>query len=478
MKKVIVIGAGVSGLSAAICLLRAGISCEIYEKNAFVGGNLTAWEREGCTIDNCIHWLTGTREGNSLNRLWKELGVLGEDVRVQRRDALYESEYGGERIAWLSSPMETKRRMIALSPNDRRRIRRLLNTVHALEALGNEGGRYRRTALFWHLPSLWYYKRKTLAEVAETFRHPLLKLTLTDYIGGEFCALSLLLAYAAYASGNGSIPEGGSPAAAKRMQETALGLGCKIHVNRAVSRILYRQGRACGIVTGDGKEIAADYVIAACDPSFTFGELLPEGMMPRAYRRRAESTKAPVFSAVQAAFVCDSEAVEFFGTRIIPSPALSLRGGERLAVREFSHEKGFAPKGKTVLQTLVFLTEAEALEWISLAKMPARYRQKKEETAGVMQRAIEAAMPALAESLTLLDVWTPATYHRYFHARAGAFLSYAMTPRAPWRPLPSRIPSLRAFSVASQWRQSPGGLPMAATSGKRAAEDAVRFLGK
>jgi len=231
-----------------------------------------------------------------------------------------------------------------------------------------------------------------------------------------------------------------------------------------------------GIVTERGEEIGADYVIAACDPSFTFGELLPEGLMPWRWKRRAENVKTPVFSALHTAFVCDRASIEPFGTRIISAPALSVRGGERLAIREFSHEEGFAPSGKTVLQTLTFLTEEESREWIALSREPEKYRKKKEEIGALCASAILDAMPALRDSLTLLDVWTPATYRRYFNARSGAFLSYAMTPQAPLGTLPSRISTLKGLSVASQWQASPGGLPMAAEAGKRAAEDAIAYL--
>ena len=39
-KKVVIIGAGVSGLSAGIYALQAGYSVEIYEKNKIPGGDI------------------------------------------------------------------------------------------------------------------------------------------------------------------------------------------------------------------------------------------------------------------------------------------------------------------------------------------------------------------------------------------------------------------------------------------------------
>ena len=46
------------------------------------------------------------------------------------------------------------------------------------------------------------------------------------------------------------------------------------------------------------------------------------------------------------------------------------------------------------------------------------------------------------------------------------------------RSLSTKIPHLRACSLATQWLAAPGGLPTAAMAGQRAAEDAIRALCK
>lgn len=51
MKKVLVIGAGIGGLSAAIRLQIAGYEVEIYEKNAVPGGKMHRLEFDGHSFD-------------------------------------------------------------------------------------------------------------------------------------------------------------------------------------------------------------------------------------------------------------------------------------------------------------------------------------------------------------------------------------------------------------------------------------------
>ena len=50
-KKVIVIGAGLGGLSAAISLRQSGYDVEIFEKNDKIGGKLNALKQQGYTFD-------------------------------------------------------------------------------------------------------------------------------------------------------------------------------------------------------------------------------------------------------------------------------------------------------------------------------------------------------------------------------------------------------------------------------------------
>ena len=63
-KKVIIIGAGIAGLSAASYLQRNGYDTEIFEAHSLPGGLCTSWKRGDYTFDYCIHWLMGTKKGD------------------------------------------------------------------------------------------------------------------------------------------------------------------------------------------------------------------------------------------------------------------------------------------------------------------------------------------------------------------------------------------------------------------------------
>ena len=70
MKKIVIIGGGVSGLTAGILAQKNGFESIILEKHHTMGGECTGWDRQGYHIDGCIHWLVGTKEGTPIRRLW------------------------------------------------------------------------------------------------------------------------------------------------------------------------------------------------------------------------------------------------------------------------------------------------------------------------------------------------------------------------------------------------------------------------
>lgn len=475
MSKILITGGGVAGLSAGIFALGRGFDCEIFEKNAYPGGNLTGWKRNGCMIDNCIHWLTGSADGNSLNDIWRETGLLGKDTKLFRSDNFYVSKLGENEVGLSADPETTRWNFIRLSPVDTHEINRFTDTAKCFAAVsGTKKATQKAAAFAPHLSDILYYYRHSLYEVADRFSHPLLRKIFTDYIGGEFSAIMLVAAYGAFISGNGSVPYGGSAQAAKRMEERFVSLGGVFHRSAPVSKIITRGNVACGIILEDGSTVYGDYVICATDPDVTFGKLLPRTYMPRYLADMYNDPKTPVFSSIHAAFVCDSEALGKFGTKIIPCRPLSSRNDGRLAVREFSHEPEYAPDGKTVIQCLVFQNEQESREWISAEK--SEYEAKKSRAADTMLDALLSEFPALKDSIKLIDFWTPRTYSTYHGAYAGAYMSFVTLPSFSLRKLPPRIPKLKNVSLATQWQRPPGGLPNAAVAGKESAEFACAFL--
>ena len=99
MKNVVVVGAGISGLSAGIYAARSGFDVTILEQHNTFGGLSTGWSRKGYFFEGGMHWLTGSSPKMPLHRLWKETGALQQNNPIENRDPLYTVYDGKEQVS-------------------------------------------------------------------------------------------------------------------------------------------------------------------------------------------------------------------------------------------------------------------------------------------------------------------------------------------------------------------------------------------
>lgn len=71
----IVVGAGVSGMTSALILARAGYSVALVEKNPRTGAVIRGFRRHGLQIDTGFHYAGGLEPGGALNRFFRYLGL-------------------------------------------------------------------------------------------------------------------------------------------------------------------------------------------------------------------------------------------------------------------------------------------------------------------------------------------------------------------------------------------------------------------
>lgn len=477
MANVLIIGGGVAGLSAGIYARMAGHSATVCEKHIIPGGNLTGWNRGGYHIDNCIHWLTGTNENSSLYSMWCDLGVLGNGIKIIQGNSLITCERGGVRVSLPPSLDELRRQMLSVSPEDAEEIERFCNAVELIMAADktagencDEGFNLRRVCRGIS-PALKYFSLTT-GQLAKRFKNPALRCFITGFWGNDFGAFALLFVYATYCGRNGGLPEGGSLKAAERMAEKFKSLGGKLCLGREAERVICEGGRAKSVIFKDGSLESADYIILTTDAAVTFGKLL-DRPMPKKLQKLYDNPKLRRFSAYHAAFACDLADLPFEGDLIfdVPKEYVKTLGTEQLIVREFSHEPSYAPEGKNILQTLTFCFDGDCEEFIRLRKEDKEaYKKKKAELAALLQRLIEEHCPTLKGKLTLIDSWTPASYERFIGSEVGSFMSFAIPEKFVPIPLDGGVEGIDNLFIATQWQQSPGGLPISARMGKAAVE--------
>lgn len=471
MANIAIIGGGVAGLSAGIYAQMNGHRATIYERHFKAGGNLTGWDRNGYHIDNCIHWLTGTNPVTKLYRTWKDLGALG-DVEMYRAEKLYTFEKDGQHISLCRDLEQMKQDMLAIAPEDKKEILPFVKAIRASRWVygitgKNNTGKSNLAQKLLSIPALARYYGMTTGQLAQRFSHPVLRGFIESFMTTEFSALALIIVFGTFCGANGDIPVGASSAMATRMTERFVHLGGTLHLKKGVARINTRNGQADSVTLEDGSTVEADYVIIATDPSVAFGKLLDRHLMPKSLKKQYKDPKMQRFSSYHCAFSCDSAELPFEHEIILEIPEKykqELRA-DYVMLREFSYEQSFAPKGKNLLQTMTYCFEDDACSFIRLSKDKAAYRQTKGRIAQITQQIILEKFPVLQEKLQCLDVWTPATYHKYVGTEVGSFMSFILPPgKAPLR-LSNRVKGLKNVVLASQWLQAPGGLPIAAEAG-------------
>ncbi len=472
MAKVLIVGGGVAGLSTGIYALLDGHEVTVCERHKVAGGNLTGWDRGEYHIDNCIHWLTGTNPTTSQYQIWQTLGALGE-TDVYRAESLYTFELDGKTLSLKRDLLALEEDMLAISPEDKKEIKRFVSAIKCVQGIckikgAGQEGRVNLLATAARMPTLARYLHMSIGELSRRFTHPLLRGFLRRFIGTTFTALALIAVFATFCGDNGDLPQGGSYQMAERMVARFKSLGGRLLTGKKATGIQVVNGKATAVTFAGGERMEAEYIVCATD-LFTAYRLMQKPLPKWANVQLNEGLR---FSSVHAAFSCPIAALPFRGEYLL---ALSKKeqlifGADTLVVREFSHEPSFAPTGQTVLQTLTFCKEESAKGWVRLRKDKAAYLAKKEEIVEETSRLLVKKFPSLEGKIQLLDVWTPASYERYYGEETGAYMSFIL----PKGRLPvgkdCRVKGVKNVWIASQWLRAPGGLPTAASMGKRVAK--------
>lgn len=85
MKKIIIIGSGLGGLSCGVILSRAGYNVTVLEQGAQVGGCLQCFSRRGGKFETGMHFIGSASEGQTLDRLLSFIEVK-PDVTLSQLD--------------------------------------------------------------------------------------------------------------------------------------------------------------------------------------------------------------------------------------------------------------------------------------------------------------------------------------------------------------------------------------------------------
>lgn len=481
-KKVVIVGGGLSGLTAGFYLLKYGFDVEIVEKNATLGGLCTGWVRKGSYIDGCIHWLTESNHGE-LYSVMREIGVLADDVPVAHLEAYSQAVTPSATVNFYLDADRLQQELERFAtPNDLPKVRQLVDYIRRCRRnLITAGNPYHMWGLidsikfiFRIIPLLKVLKRGstiTIDEFADSLESPELRFAFKNtFVPGLYSVFSFANTMGGICDHNSGIPLGGSKAFAYRLVESYKKQGGAIRTNSPVSQILLKGDVATGILLQNGEVINADYVVPACDVHYTQSVLLNDAF-PIAQLKEAEVQKDiyPSFSLFMISFRTKADVSNLNVNRYVACEKFKVLDSEYecIYLKHFGYDKSLENDGYTVVQAILECSENgfNALEAMSREG----YKSFKDHLATQVTGVIANAVGHEYGELELLDVCTPLTFTHWVNAYKGTFMAHILSKHNRQYILRNDILPLRNVALAGHWMMMPGGVPIAILQGKFAA---------
>ena len=480
MKKIIIIGGGIAGLSAGIYAQKAGFESVIYEKHIISGGECTGWDRKGYHIDGCIHWLMGTKEGTKLNNLWKEVGAL-ENIEIHQSESFAVAKYDDKTVVLHRDLDKLKSHLIEVSPEDAMEIEKLSEYIKAYYAfeppIDKPIDLMNPIELIKFISSMRESGKVSkelgkisLLEYTKRFKSPAIREAFKSIIPETYSAYVLPFTLGTFVSGNGGRPKGGSLALAKRMEEKYKSLGGKIIFRKEAEEILVDGNNAKGVLFNDGTKEYADYIIPTTDINITFKKLLKDKYKNNKFEMKYKDNESyPLQQGVLVSLGVDADLSSYPEGYVFQTEGFRFENENMnmLSIKHYSYEPSFAPEGKSII---IVYFNANYDWWKEKYNNYDQYKAEKLRLAEDIIKGIEEHFPELTGKIETIDVSTPITNERYCGAYKGSYMSFGVTPKGKQYMHNGKIKGIKNLYLAGQWLMSSGGLPVAAVTGKWAIQ--------
>jgi phytoene dehydrogenase-like protein len=476
-KSVIIVGAGIAGLSAGIYGQMNGYKTQIYEMGIKPGGLCTAWERKGYVIDGCLHWLVGSSPQSSYHHLWQEVGALKDQQIINLDQFMRIETSSGKTITFYTDIDKLEEHLKEFAPEDSEVIAEFCKSVRRFAHLDLPADKapelystIDKAKMAFEMASYMgdfqKWGKQTIQEFASRFKNQDLQQAWLMVWTAGFSVLFLIYTLAWMTAKNAGYLIGGSLQLALAMEKRYYDLGGKINYKSGVEKILVENGRACGVKLANGNEYKADYVISAADGHSTIYEML-EGKF-------TDSTidsyyKMPIFQplvymglGINRPFADLPQLISGLVFPLEKPITIGDQNTQNLGVRIINYDPTMAASGKT---TLLVCFESRFQYWAELRQNPAAYRAEKERIAVAVVSALNKRFPGLAKEVEMWDVATPVTFYRYTGNWQGSFEGFLITPQNMRLQIKKTLPGLHNFYMAGQWVQPGGGLPSALITG-------------
>jgi phytoene dehydrogenase-like protein len=492
-KSIIIIGAGLTGLSAGCYGQMNGYRTSIFEMHDKAGGVCTGWKRKGYTIDGAMNWLVGTSPENAFYHIWEELGAT-QDWKIFNHDQYLRIEdKDGKAFTLYCDADRLEQYLMELAPEDKDVIQEFAQGVRSFSRMympvdkpSELYGLFDKIKMVKMLPFLRLLQKwgkVSVQDFAKRFKNPYLREILPRVLVGGLSLSTWFMVLAWQHQKAAGYPIGGALPFVNSIERRYLSLGGKIHCNARVEKILVENDKAVGIKLADGTEHRGDFVISAADGRTTIFDMLGGKYIDDTIKSLYDHPKLfppLVYIALGVARSFDDVQPSIGGLAYPLDKPTVVAGKEEkdMNVRVYNFDPTLSPAGKNVL-IVQFNTEYEY--WKKLSQEPERYKAEKDRIADQVIAGLNQRFPGIAAQIEMRDVATPVTWERYTGNWQGSYEGWMFSSASFTSSMSKTLPGLDNFYMAGQWVNPGGGMPTAAMSGRNTIQitckkDKKRFI--
>ncbi len=483
---VVVIGAGIGGLSAAAVLAKQGQRVLTIEQRDVAGGYAHAFRRGPYTFDPAVHVFPQGHDHALPAALLSWLGV-GDQVRMIPFQHNYAAVYPDLTLTvplGFDACVETHQRLFPDEADAIARFFGLCRTVHRQAhempprvGAGSLDGAARASR------ELFTYLVATVQDVLdEHFVDPRLK-AVVGAIWPNSGVPPSRLSFVTFAttlsiSLDGSFYCEGSFESLVRAFVSAIERhGGELLLGARVSRVVLEEGRAVGVALADGGEVRAGAVISNADAMTTFADMIGLDLLPARFARRLRRM-TPSLSAV---VVLAGTTFDFAASELAPvvfryrsydydevrDDIRAGRPGGTWACIPSLVDPSIAPPG----EHCVFLTSLAQYE------IGRPWPDAIEGFAEALVDDFEQVFPGLRDSITLIETTSPLTLERLCLNQAGAAFAWENSPNQTGGGRSPRVTPVPGLFLSGSWTQPGSGSLRVLVSGIHTAQAVLSALG-
>lgn len=483
---VVVVGAGLGGLSAATWLAREGKKVLLLERHRVPGGYASSFKRGRFEFEISLHELSGLGTEQDKGPLWKlfeQIGIL-DKVEFFNIPEFYRSVFPDVDVTIPLGREAFEEEMIRHFPSEAEGLKEFSAACFdfASQALkANRMGMKNAMAQPEQFPVLMKYFGKSLSDVLNPMVSDVKARAVLGQIWGYYCLPPSQLSFTIYALGTVSYLrfgpahiKGTSQSLSQAFMDIIEANGGDVWLNNGASRILATGGKVYGVVTDNGEKIDCPYVVSNANPMTTCLDLIGRDEIPDWYLRRlgAGSGGASTFN-VYLGLDCDYADLGLKNHETFVNTdydldehyqrmekGIEVEPAEAAVTAYNAVDRSFSPPGTTMM---VITMIARADPWLKLS--PEEYARTKDIVADRVIGLAERVAPDIRKHIEEVEIATPLTNARYTGNPAGSIIGFNETFSGTGMVrMPARGP-LEGLYFSNAWVNIGGGYEPSIVSG-------------